>query len=144
MHTSKVAIIHVCGEVPLYSISIIILVMLVTSFPLHRRAELEARRLQEEEERKRVEEETRLRREQEEADRQLAVSLSTQQSYIKNLNSYLYVYMHSILRKPFLKSNRVEPSFSCYNLTILQPIKKILVPLFLSLNTPSDDTFTVR
>ncbi len=35
-------------------------------------------------------------------------------------------------------------SFSCYNLTILQPILNFLVPLFLSLNAPSDDTFTVR
>ena len=41
---------------------------------MHRRAELEARRLREEEERKRLEEERRKKEEQEEADRKLAVS----------------------------------------------------------------------
>ena len=60
------------------------------------------------------------------------------------MTGLLECYTAALVNIAKVKLVSVEPSFSCYNLTILQPILKILASLFVSLNGPSDDTFTVR
>ena len=68
--------------------------------------------------------------------------------YTRPLHNYiLYIYTStyiSIFSMNKVKLVWVESTLSCYNFTILEPILKFFVPLFLSLNAPLDDTFTVR